>query len=122
MITSFKDLIVYKDSYDLMIIVHKTLKNFPSYEHYDLTSQIRRAAKSIPANLAEGWAKREYTKEIIKHLNICIGSAHEMEVHLETAGDLDYLDKSQAYRLAKRYGTLAARLIMLKRNWKPILK
>ncbi|HEY4511567.1 MAG TPA: four helix bundle protein [Candidatus Paceibacterota bacterium] len=122
MLTSFKELVVYKDSYTLMILVHKAVKNFPNHEQFDLTSQMRRASKSIPANLAEGWAKREHTKEFIKHLNICIGSSHEMEVHAQTAGDLGYMEQSLATRLANLYSRLSGQLITLKQKWKPIIK
>jgi len=89
MIKSFRDLEVYRESYQLMIIIHQKVKEFSIYEKMDLVSQMRRASKSISANIAEGWAKRNHEKEFKKHLDISIGSANEMEVHIETARDLN---------------------------------
>jgi four helix bundle protein len=63
MIKAFRDLEVYQESYKLMLIVHSEVKKFPVYERADLSPQIRRASKSCPANIAEGWAKRRHEKE-----------------------------------------------------------
>lgn len=90
MIKTFRDLEVYQEGYNLMLIVHKALKTFPVYERNDLASQMRRCSKSVSANIAEGWAKRRFEKEFKKHLESALGSANEMEVHVETARDLDY--------------------------------
>ncbi|MDH7476308.1 MAG: four helix bundle protein [Microgenomates group bacterium] len=118
MIKSFRDLEVYQESYKLMILIHKKIKEFPIYEKMDLTSQMRRGSKSIPANIAEGWAKRNHEKEFKKHLNIAIGSANEMEVHIETARDLNYLNKDFAEDVLKRYNILGRKLFKLRQNWK----
>ena len=75
MIKTFRDLEVYKASYDLMLIVHRAVKNFPLYERNDLASQVRRASKSCPANIAEGWAKRRFEKEFKKHVKKLGGNA-----------------------------------------------
>lgn len=93
MIKTFRDLDVYTISYQLMLIVHEKIKLLPNYERFDLTDQMRRASKSIPSNIAEGWTKREHEKDFKHHLNISIGSANEMEVHIETARDLQYWQK-----------------------------
>ena len=92
MITSFRDLEVYKESYELMLLVHKAIKMLPNFERYDLYSQMRRASKSCPANIAEGWAKRKFEKIFKQHLVDAVGSTNEMEVHIETARDLEYWD------------------------------
>ena len=76
-----------------MIIVHKEINKFPIYEKHDLIPQLRRASKSISANIAEGWAKRNHEKEFKRHLDSALGSANEMEVHIETAKDLGYWKK-----------------------------
>ncbi|MEK7634256.1 MAG: four helix bundle protein [Patescibacteria group bacterium] len=81
MIQSFRDLEVYQESYQLMIEIHTALKMLPVFERNDLASQMRRASKSGPANIAEGWAKRRHEKEFKRHLDAAIGSANEMEVH-----------------------------------------
>lgn len=118
MIKSFRDLQVYKESYDLMIIINVSLIKLPIYEKHDLASQMRRASKSIPSNIAEGWAKRTYEKEFRKHLIIAIGSANEMEVHIETARDLKYWQNDFCNDLLQRYIILGKKLTNLNRNWK----
>ncbi len=118
MILSFRDLDVYKQSYELMLLVHKNLDKLPSYEKHELASQIRRASKSCPANIAEGWAKRRFEKEFKKHLDIALGSANEMEVHIEIARDLDYWDKELCEELLKKYKYIAGKLFNLRSNWK----
>ncbi len=118
MIKTFRDLEVYREAYQLMIAIHGNVKKFPVFERNDLASQMRRASKSCPANIAEGWAKRRFEKEFKHHLDSAIGSANEMEVHLETARDLDYLGKDICEDLLTRYKYLGGKLTNLQRNWK----
>lgn len=118
MIKSFRDLEIYKESFDLMVIVHKEVIKLPLFEKNDLSSQIRRGSKSIPANIAEGWAKREHEKEFKKHLGIALGSANEMEVHLETAKALNYLNKDLCIQLVIRYQKLGGKIANLIKRWK----
>ena len=118
MIKTFRDLEVYRESYELMIIIHRAVKNLPVYERNDLASQLRRASKSCPANIAEGWAKRRFEKEFRKYLDSVIGSANEMEVHIETARDLNYWQKDFSETLLKRYNQLGGKLTNLQKNWK----
>lgn len=118
MITSFRDLEVYQESYQLMLLIHKATIKFPSYEKIDLVPQMRKASKSIPSNIAEGWAKRIHEKEFKKHLIIAIGSANEMEVHIQIAMDLVYLQKDFGQDLLKRYSILGKKLTNLYKNWK----
>lgn len=118
MIRSFKDLEVYKESYDLAIIVNKLCRILPLYEKNDLGSQLRRCSKSPPANIAEGWAKREFEREFKVHLGRALGSCNEMEVHLNMAMDLGYLDKKTCEELIKRYIALGGKIANLKKRWK----
>lgn len=118
MITSFKDLEVYKDAYELAIIVNKEINKLPIFEKNDLASQMRRASKSAPSNIAEGWAKRRFPKEFQKHLDIAIGSSNEMEVHLSMAKDLGYWKKDFCDELIQRYIYLGGKLVNLRSNWK----
>ncbi len=119
MIKTFRDLEVYKESYTLMLIVHKEVKKLPVYERNDLAIQMRKASKSCPSNIAEGWAKRRFEKEFKKHLNTSIGSANEMEVHIETARDLGYWDKVFCEDLLKRYSQLGGKLNIFQKTGKP---
>lgn len=118
MIKTFRDLEVYQEAYQLMLIIHQAVKKLPVYERHDLASQIRRASKSCPANIAEGWAKRRFEKEFKRHLDSAIGSANEMEVHIETARDLRYWERKFCESLLKRYAQLDGKLTNLQRNWK----
>ena len=93
MIKNFKDLEVYKEAYELAIIINKNVNKLPLFERNDLGSQLRRASKSIPANIAEGWAKRRFEKQFKIHLDSSIGSSNEMEVHVSMAKDLGFWQK-----------------------------
>ncbi len=118
MIKTFRDLEVYRESYQLMLLIHQAVKKLPVYERNDLASQMRRASKSCPSNIAEGWAKRRFEKEFKKHLDSAIGSANEMEVHTETARDLDYWQVDFCNGILTRYQQLGGKLTNLQRNWK----
>ena len=120
MIQSFKDLEIYKESYELAIIVNKEVNKLPFYENSDLGSQLRRCSKSIPANIAEGWAKRRFSKEFKHHLDIAVGSCNEMEVHISMAKDLDYWKKEFCEDLLKRYIFLGGKIVKLRDKWKTI--
>jgi len=117
-IRSFRDLEVYQEAYELAVIVNREVNKLPIFERNDLGSQLRRASKSIPANIAEGWAKRRFEKEFKKHLNDALGSANEMEVHLSLAKDLNYLGVNFCGELLQRYQYLGGKLVKLRNNWK----
>ena len=86
----FKRLLVWKKGHELTLRVYKLSKSFPADEKFGLTSQIRRACMSIPANIAEGCG-REGKKELARFLQIALGSAKESEYHLLLAKDLRYV-------------------------------
>ena len=94
----YKDLIVWQKAYDFVLEIYKTTQSFPVEERYSLTSQMRRAASSIPANIAEG-SMRQSTKEYKRFLLIARGSMAEMEVWLKLAHDLEYMPKAQYIEL-----------------------
>ncbi|HQX54805.1 MAG TPA: four helix bundle protein [Pyrinomonadaceae bacterium] len=87
---SHEKLDVWKRSIDLVVFVYRLTENFPSEEKFGLTSQIRRAAVSIPANIAEG-AARETDKDFGRFLTIAQGSASEVETELLIANRLGFL-------------------------------
>lgn len=117
MIHSFKDLDVYKESYELAIIVNLQVNKLPLYERTDLGSQMRRCSKSPPANIAEGWAKRRFEKEFKKYLDSAIGSSNEMEVHISMAKDLGYWQKDFCDEIIQRYIHLGGKLVNLRNKW-----
>ncbi|WP_294620227.1 four helix bundle protein [uncultured Bacteroides sp.] len=85
-----KDLIVWQKSMQLVKDLYQATKFFPKEEIYGITSQMRRAAVSIPSNIAEGYGKA-YNKEIIHFLYISLGSASELETQLIICKDINYL-------------------------------
>jgi four helix bundle protein len=78
---SYKDLIVWQKSMELVFLVYKLTNNFPESESFSFVDQIRRAAVSIPSNIAEGWARRRVL-EYTHFLQISSGSASELETQL----------------------------------------
>lgn len=86
----FKDLRVWEKAYDLTLNVYKKSREFPKEEMYGLTSQLRRAASSVGANIAEGCGRRS-DPEMRRFLQIAQGSANEVEYHLLLASDLQFL-------------------------------
>ena len=105
MIQSFHDLEVYQLSYQLMLIVHKKVKEFPRYELRDLSSQIRRASKSIPANIAEG-SGRPTSADFARFLSIALGSLSEVDYYVILARDLEYINATIASDLGSRIADL----------------
>jgi four helix bundle protein len=80
-IKSYKDLIVWQKSIDLVLEIYKITKMFPREEIYGITNQMRRAAVSIPSNIAEGSARKNH-KELLYFLNIAFGSGAELETQI----------------------------------------
>lgn len=117
-IQSFKDLRVYQESYELALIINKAILRLPNSEKYDLVDQMRRASKSIPTNIAEGYAKRLSEKEFRKYLFGAIGSCNEMIVHISFAKDLSFWKIEFCDDLLKRYDIVGKQLTRLIQNWK----
>lgn len=91
---SFQDLIVWQKAHEFVLGVYKMSKGFPRDEIYGLTSQFRRAAVSIPANIAEGFKKRGQLDKA-RFLNIAQGSLEECRYYLILTRDLGYGDTQQ---------------------------
>ena len=89
----FHKLLVWEKAHHLALDVYRATQSFPKDELYGLTSQIRRASGSIPANIVEGCG-RSGDAELARFLQIAMGSASELEYHLLLARDLNYLDHS----------------------------
>jgi len=86
-----KDLRVFSESLDLVEDIYRVTKSFPKDELFTLTSQLRRAAISVPSNIAEG-AARNSKKEFIRFLYISLGSLSEIDAQIEIARRLKYLE------------------------------
>lgn len=114
-ISSFHDLLVYQKGYTLALEVHKTTRTLPSPEQYELGAQLRRAAVSIPANIAEGYGRKNSQAEFKHFLRNALGSSNEMQVLLTLARDLGYLSDAE---LSARYDELGKQIYRLIQVWK----
>ena len=97
----FRDLVVWQKSHQLTLTIYGASKAFPADERFGLTSQLRRSASSIAANIAEGCG-RGSDADLARYLQIAMGSASETEYHLLLAQDLGYLQPQQAAGLITR--------------------
>jgi len=116
-VSNFKRLEVWEAGRRLTIALYRDTAAFPKSEGYGLTSQIRRAATSICANIAEGCGRRS-DSELRTFLMIARGSAHELESHLLIARDLGMLNKetwAEANAELQRIGTMLLRLARAQR-------
>jgi len=98
---SFRRLDVWQEAITLVEEIYLESKRFPADERFGLTSQIRRAAVSVPSNIGEG-ARRKKRKVNLHHLDIALGSQGEVEVQLEIALRLGYCTREKYARLQSR--------------------
>lgn len=98
-VRSYRDLEVWRRSKAFVVEIYQVTKMFPPEERYGLIDQMRRAAVSIPSNIAEGHIKGS-DKAFAFHLNVALGSAAELDTQLEIALDVDYLQSEMYQRLA----------------------
>ena len=111
----FRKLQVWNRSHDLTLRVHELTSRFPREEIYGLTSQIRRASASIPTNIAEGCG-RDSSAELVRFLQIAMGSASETEYLILLVHDLKYLSDDQYVELTDTIVSLKKMLTALLRN------
>ena len=93
-IKSYRDLRVWQGGVDLVTEIYRETQSFPPQEIYGLTNQLRRAAVSVPSNIAEGHA-REHTREFLNFISIAQGSFAEMQTQIEIAKRLKYLSEKK---------------------------
>ncbi len=91
---TFKDLIVWQKSMELITEIYKITTTFPEDEKYCLITQIRRSAISIPSNIAEGYG-RHSTNDYIRFLQLSIGSLYELQTQIEISYNLKYLNNEK---------------------------
>ena len=91
---TFQDLIVWQKAHNFVLDVYRLTENFPKREDYGLTSQLRRAAISIPANIAEGF-KKKGNADKARFMNIAQGSLEEVRYYLILSNDLGYAETKQ---------------------------
>jgi four helix bundle protein len=104
---SFVDLLAWQKAHELVLSVYRLTATFPKEELFCLTSQMRRAALSVPANIAEGFKKRG-RQDKLRFLNIAQGSLEELRYYLIVTTDLGYGDTQQDAEALDRVGKLLA--------------
>jgi four helix bundle protein len=102
---TFQDLLVWQRAHAFVLAVYKRTAAFPGREIYGLTSQMRRAAVSIPANIAEGFAKRGKPDKV-RFMNIAEGSVEESRYYLILSQDLGYANTGELMELLNEVGRL----------------
>jgi len=114
-INSFKDLEVYKKLCKLNHEIYELTLSFPAFEKYELGSQLRRAANSAPANLAEGW-NNKHINIYLEGINRALGEIRETEHHLSVALGRNYLIKEKVDYLLAEYSECGRMLKGLERS------
>ena len=118
MIKSFEDLEVFQRAYKVSLEIHRLSMEFPKREQYGLADQVRRASKSICANIAEGFAKQHHSKaEFKRYLIMAIGSSDEMRVWLRYCLDLSYITEDTWNSWRDEYKEISKMLQGVYRSW-----
>ncbi len=112
----FRDLKVYQQAYTLAMKIFELSKSFPQEERYSLTSQIRRSSRSVAANIAEGYRKRQYPSMFVSKLADSDAEATETLVWLDFARDCGYIRIEDFQRLTTGYEEIGRMLSGMIRN------
>jgi len=119
MLKNFKELKAWQKAYQLCLEVYRSTKSFPKEELYGLTSQVRRAAVSVPSNIAEGYGRRT-SGEYIQALYVAYGSNCELETQILLSGDLGFIKHEDLDKLQKGLGDVERLLKALIRSLEKI--
>ena len=114
-IRNYRDLRVWRRAMELVELVYTATRSWPKEETYGLTGQIRRAAVSVPSNIAEGQG-RASTKEFLQHLSIARGSLFEVETQVVVAERLGYLPPDVAAGLLTNAGEISRMISRLSQS------
>ncbi len=117
MIQTFRDFEVYKRSFEASVEMYRITKEYPRDELYGLTSQIKRAATSIPLNIAEGYGKRDTPNDFKRFLLMAIGSCNEMRVLLDLSARLGFINEEIHMKYEKEYDEIGKMLTSLRNRW-----
>lgn len=99
----FRDLKVYRLAFNLAMEIFDESKKFPPEERYSLTDQIRRSSRSVPANIAEGYRKKQYSRMFVSKMADADGEATETQVWLDFAHACGYLSETRQLELRTGY-------------------
>ena len=113
-IQSFKDLIIWQKAFQLCLDIYRATQSFPTEERYGLAAELRKTARSVPCNIAEGHQRRT-TVEYLRFLDIASGSRAELETQLLLCQNLGYLNDQDADALVSACENVAKLLASLSR-------
>src|SRR5213083_1059833 len=108
-IRGYRDLIVWQDSMDLVVAIYRITATFPKDERFSLVDQLRRAAVSVPSNVAEGHG-RSRTGDYLRHLSVSVGSLNEVETQVQIARRLEYITEEDQRQLLDSCNAIAKML------------
>jgi len=114
----YRGLLVWKKSMEIVTATYELASCFPKEEMYGLTSQIKRAAVSVPSNIAEGQG-RNSTKEFVYHLSVAYGSLMELETQIQIAANLGFVDGKAVEPLFSMTGEVGRMINGLSRSIVP---
>ncbi len=118
-VNAFEDLEVFQRAYRISLEVHRASLNFPAIEQWALGDQVRRASKSVCANVAEGFAKQgSSAAEFKRFLRMAMASSDEMRVWLRYCLDLGYIDQETWRHWRAEYQEISKMLQGLQRSWR----
>lgn len=110
---SFRDLEVYQESLDLALEIHELATSLPSEERYVLADQMRRASRSVPANISEAWRKRRYKAAFIAKLSDSETEAAEMQCWLDFSLKAKYMESAVYKEFDQRYERIISQLVTM---------
>ncbi|OUC08481.1 30S ribosomal protein S23 [Litorilinea aerophila] len=121
-IRDHRELVVWQKAMDAAMQVFEVTRAFPLEERYSLTDQMRRASRSVAAQIAEGWRGRRYRAAFINKLSEAEGEAAEMQTHIEIARRCGYLSDPVAAELDTVYNEILSMLVSMSKHiekWTP---
>ena len=113
-IEKHQDLLVWQKAMDTAMLVFQVTNTFPLQERYSLTDQMRRASRSVAAQISEAWRRRRYRAAFVNKLNEAEGEAAEMQTHIEIARRCGYLSDSTAADLDLAYEEILSMLVSMR--------
>ena len=112
-IRNFRELRVYQNAMKAAMEIFEITKSFPKEENFSMVDQMRRSSRSVCANLAEAWRKRNYEKHFISKISDCTGEADETRVWLEISWRCNYISKEKFEKLDADYNLIISQLVKM---------
>lgn len=116
LVTSSRELKVYKVAYMAAMEVFQLTKDFPVEERFDLTSQIRRSSRSVVSNIVEAWRRRRYPKNFVSKLTESETEADETLLWLDISLDCNYISNEKHAEISDKYDHILSMLVLMIKN------